>query len=181
MSLGQSKAGPLRVHTWPEKILKVPCREVEEVDDTIRKLLDEMLVLMRIHDGVGLAGNQAGLSLRLVVIEANDRTFKLVNPRIVRREGEINFSEGCLSFPGLELLVKRSKKIWVKALSEKGEPLDLEIEGVMAVVFQHEIDHIDGIPFIERVSLWQKIKASSKLKEIARRTKDELSKQKQKS
>ncbi|MBD3263580.1 MAG: peptide deformylase [Candidatus Omnitrophica bacterium] len=175
------KKTKLRIHTWPEKILRCRCREVKEVNEEIRSLLDEMHSLMLIKGGVGLAANQAGIGLRLIVIETEDRLFKLVNPRIVKRTGKIYFKEGCLSFPGLELNIKRSHKAWVIALDEKGEKLELETEGILAVVFQHEIDHINGTGFIERASLREKIKAYPQLRKIIRRTKRELRKQRKKS
>ncbi len=171
----------LRIHTWPEGILKKKCKKVTAVDDTIRAYFDEMLTLMRVSGGVGLAANQAGLDLSLIVAEYQDRTYKLINPRIIRRQGSISFVEGCLSFPGLELEVKRSQKVWVRALDEKGVSVVLETEGFLAVVFQHEIDHINGIAFIDRISLWQKLKAAPKLKLITRKTKNGLSKQEKKS
>jgi peptide deformylase len=171
----------LRIHTWPDKILRKKIKAVTEFNESIVELLDEMLALMRVADGAGLAGNQVGLDLQLIVIEAEDRIFRLANPCIVKREGELVFLEGCLSFPDLELNIKRSRRIWVNAYDEKGEKVELEIEGVWAVVFQHEIDHLNGIGFIERASSWQKIKNYPRLKLIIKRTKDELRKQRKKS
>jgi len=156
----------LRIHTWPEKILKKKCKKVEKVNDRIRELLDEMLSLMRVNSGVGLAANQAGLDLNLIVIEFEGNVYKLVNPRVVKAEGLICFREGCLSFPGLEVDVKRHKKILVKALDEKGSPLNLDAEDVLAVILQHEIDHIRGVVFIDRISLWQRLKSLPKLRAI---------------
>ncbi len=167
----------LRIHTWPEKILRKACRHVEDVDDRIRKLLYDMLVLMRVGDGAGLAANQAGIDLKLIVVEVGNQIFKLVNPQIVKREGTLSFQEGCLSFPGLELEVSRSNKVWVEALNERGESVNIEAEGILAVVFQHEIDHIDGTVFIDKVSVWQRLAAFGQLHEIKRRTKSGLSKQ----
>ena len=170
----------LRIHTWPEKILKKKCELVRSVDDEIRTHIEDMLALMRISGGVGLAANQAGLDLSLVVIEFEGRIFKLVNPRIVKSEGAVSFLEGCLSFPGLELEVNRKNRVWVSALDDSGKALDLELEGFLAVVFQHEIDHINGVTFIDRVSFWQRLKAFPQLKMIVRRTKNRLSKQEKK-
>lgn len=171
----------LRIHTWPEEILKKECKRVGEVDDAIRAYFKEMIALMRVSGGVGLAANQAGLDLSLIVIEYQDRIFRLVNPRIIRGEGSISFIEGCLSFPGLEVEVRRSEKVWVRALDEKGASVVLEADGFLAIVFQHEIDHINGIPFIERISFWQRLKITPKLKLIIRRTKNGLRKQEKKS
>ena len=161
----------LKIHTWPDKILRTKCKDVTKVDDNIRSLLDEMLRLMRVFDGMGLAGNQAGLDLNLVVIEYEDQVLKLVNPKITKREGKITFREGCLSFPGLELDVKRANKIWVSAFNEKGEKVNIEAGGILAVVFQHEIDHGSGVLFIDKISFWQRFKVRSQLKRIKKQTK----------
>ncbi len=166
----------LRIHTWPENILRNRCRKVEKVDSQVKCLLDEMLSLMRVSGGAGLAGNQAGLDLSLVVIEIENRIFKLVNPEIIKREGSVSFHEGCLSFPGLELEVKRSKKVLVSALDHEGKPIKIEAEGFLAVIFQHEIDHIEGIAFVDRVSFWNRVKAYSKLRKIVQKTKNGLRK-----
>ena len=168
----------LRIYTWPEGILRKKCQRVGKVDEEIKCLLDEMLSLMRISGGAGLAGNQVGLDLSLIVIEVKNHIFKLVNPEITKREGSVSFPEGCLSFPGLELKVKRDNKIWVSALDEEGKPAEIEAEGFLAVIFQHEIDHIKGMAFIDRVSFWQRAKVYSKLRKIIQRTKDEVRKQK---
>ncbi|UCC95740.1 MAG: peptide deformylase [Candidatus Omnitrophota bacterium] len=166
----EAKGMKLRIYTWPEQILRKRCKDVLIVDDETRNILSEMYALMKIHKGIGLAANQAGINLRLIVVEAEDKVFKLVNPQITKREGRIALKEGCLSFPGLELEVKRAKKVWLSALSEKGEPIDIEAEDVLAVAFQHEIDHINGIEFIDRISFWQKFKVLPQLKKIKRRT-----------
>ncbi len=168
----------LRIHTWPEDILCKRSQKVGKVDEEVRCLLDEMLSLMRVSGGTGLAGNQAGLGLSLIVIEIENHIFKLVNPEIIKSEGSVSFPEGCLSFPGLELEVKRANKVWVSALNEEGKPVEIEAERFLAVIFQHEIDHIEGITFIDRVSFWKRIKAYPKLREIIRKTKDEVRNQK---
>jgi len=166
----------LRIHTWPEDILRNRCRKIEKVDEQVKHLLDEMFSLMLIGGGIGLAGNQAGLDLSLVVIENEGRIFKLVNPEITKREGSIKFPEGCLSFPGLELEVKRNRKVWVSALDQEGKPVEIEAEGFLAVVLQHEIDHIEGVAFIDRVSFWDRVKIYPKLRKIIQKTKNELRK-----
>jgi len=166
----------LRIHTWPEKILKTSSREVAEVTDDIRSKLDEMVILMGLNKGLGLAANQAGLDLRLVVIEFEDKIFKLVNPKIVKSEGSIKITEGCLSFPDIDIEIKRFNKVWVEALDETGQPLVIEADDILAVIFQHEIDHINGIPFIYRISFWQKLKIIPKLNRVKKATKDALRK-----
>ena len=170
----------LRIHTWPEGILGTRCQKINKVDDKTRELLDEILSLMRVSGGAGLAGNQAGLDLSLIVIEVENRLFKLVNPEITKREGSISFLEGCLSFPGLELEIKRANKIWVLALDENGKSIEIEAQGFLAVIFQHEIDHVEGTVFVDRISFWQKLKVYPKLRKIIRKTKNGLRKQKEK-
>ena len=167
----------LRIHTWPEKILRKNCKQIEKVDDKIRKILYDMLVFMRLGDGAGLAANQVGFDLRLIVVEVGNQIFKLVNPQIVRCEGIMSFQEGCLSFPGLVLEIERSNKVWVTALDERGESVNIEAEGILAIVLQHEIDHIDGKVFIDKASIWQRLAAFGKMQTIKRRTKNGLSKQ----
>ena len=116
----------LKIQIWPSKILKQRCKKVDVVDDEIRQILDDMLQLMRESKGIGLAANQAGLDKRLVVIEIEDKIIKLVNPRILSKEGHMKFREGCLSFPGLDLDVIRASKILVEALDAQGKPLRFE-------------------------------------------------------
>ncbi len=162
----------LKIHLWGESILRKKCRKVENVDDGIRSTLNEMYSLMKISDGVGLAANQAGIDLQLIVIEFKNDIFKLVNPRIIKKEGSIRFDEGCLSFPGLTLNVKRAEKVWVSALDDKGNPLDIEASGILAVILQHEIDHINGIVFIDRIPFMERLKIRGRLREIRRQAKD---------
>lgn len=161
-------ATKLRIHTWPDKILKKKCSAVKKVNADTRRILDEMYDLMLQQNGVGLAANQAGLDLQLIVIQVKDRLFRLINPRIIKKQGKVVFSEGCLSFPNLELKIERFEHVWISALNEDGEKVDLEAEGILAVIFQHEIDHINGISFIERVPFLQRVLVRSKLKKIVR-------------
>ncbi|MDD4955061.1 MAG: peptide deformylase [Candidatus Omnitrophica bacterium] len=167
----------LRIYTYPERILSKKCRKVEVIDDRIRKLFDEMRLLMIEAKGVGIAANQVGIDLSMALIEFDDKIFKIVNPKILKKEGKVKFLEGCLSFPGLEVEICRAKKVWVSYTSEKNEPVDLELEGIPAIVFQHEIDHLNGVLLSDRISLWKKVKVSPKLKKIKKDTKNELSKQ----
>lgn len=162
----------LRIHTWPEKILRKKCKKVKRVDDSIRRNLAEMLTLMQITEGFGLAGNQAGLNAALVVVEVKDHLFKLVNPKIIKQEGSISFTEGCLSFPGLEIDIKRANKIWISALDEQGKAIKIETEGLISVIFQHEIDHIEGKVFIDRISFLKRLQIAPKLQAIIRKTKN---------
>ena len=156
----------LKIRVWPDPILRKKCKPVEAINDDVRAALEEMRILMHIHNGIGLAANQAGLDMQMVVCETRGCLFKLINPQITQAEGEVKFGEGCLSFPGIELDVKRAKKVFVEALDENGKPIKFWIDDVLAIVLQHEIDHVNGIPFIYRVSAWQRLKISAKLKAL---------------
>ncbi len=170
----------IKIRTWPDKILLSKCKKVDAVNENIRQILNGMYSLMHENKGVGLAANQAGLNSRLIVIEAEDKFFKLINPCIVKKEGKISILEGCLSFPGLELEIKRAKKVWVRSLDEKGEPLDLEAEGVLAIIFQHEIDHLNGIVFIDRLPFWKRLSVLAQLRNIKKIFRDGLRQQNKK-
>ncbi len=156
----------LRIHYWGEKILRKRCRPVKEVSYEVKHLLDEMYSLMKVAGGMGLAANQAGVDLQLIVIEYDESVFKLVNPRIIKKEGTIEFEEGCLSFPGINLKIRRANRVVVSALDDKGSPVDIEATGILAVAFQHEIDHINGIVFIDRIPFIERLKLKAKLDEI---------------
>jgi peptide deformylase len=156
----------LKIHKWPDRILTKQSAKIEKPGQDTKDILDQMYILMKASGGVGLAANQVGLAMQLIVIEAGGEIYKLINPKITKREGSITLQEGCLSFPGIELEVKRSHKVFIEALDQKGKSVSLKPEGVLAVVFQHEIDHINGVTFIDRVSFWQRLKISSKLKKI---------------
>ncbi|OQX86259.1 MAG: peptide deformylase [Candidatus Omnitrophica bacterium 4484_70.2] len=127
---------------------------------------------MKEKGGIGLAANQAGLDLKLVVIDIppfktnKNIVFKLINPKILKKEGRRKFEEGCLSFPNLSLTIKRAERVWVEALDERGKILNLEAKGILSIVLQHEIDHINGIVFIDRLSFWERVKILPKLRKL---------------
>jgi len=156
----------LRIHTWGEPVLRKKTRRVQVVDAKIRRLLDEMAVLMTIKDGIGLAANQAGLDLQMLVVAHKDKIIKLVNPCIIQKDGRIKSCEGCLSFPGIDLHIVRSSKVAISALDENGQQLNIEAKGVLAVVFQHEIDHLNGVLFIDRAPLLERLKVTPLLNKI---------------
>lgn len=118
----------------------------------IQKLISDMLETMVKNNGVGLAAPQVGKSLRLCVIQVDDETYVLINPRITYKSYlKETCQEGCLSFPGKFLPIQRHKKVRVKALNEHGEEVTVKAQGLLSRALQHEIDHLDGKVFIERV------------------------------
>ncbi len=158
----------LKLRIWPDKILRTKCKAVTNPDANIRRILDQMYTIMKINRGIGLAATQVGLDICCIIVEAEDRVFRLLNPKIIKKEGTQIFEEGCLSFPGLSLRIKRARSVWVTAMDEWGDPLDIEAEGLLAVVFQHEIDHINGIVFIDRIPLWERMKILPVLRKMER-------------
>lgn len=163
------KKTALKLQLYGKKILRQKAKEVEEITPAVRSYLDEMLELMRAAGGMGLAANQAGLDLRLVVIEAEEKVWKIINPQITKAKGKITFEEGCLSFPGINLKIKRAAEVWVDFLDSDGNKISLKAEGILAVAFQHEIDHLDGILFIDHASYLDRLKITSKLLEIKKK------------
>jgi peptide deformylase len=142
---------------YPEPVLERPGEPVTEFNDELQMLVDDMFESMYAAKGIGLAAPQIGLSKRLTVI---DLSFKerpedkivLVNPKIISREGKQYEEEGCLSLPEIREKVSRAAKVRVRAQNVKGEWLEIEGEELLARAFQHEIDHLDGILFIRRLS-----------------------------
>lgn len=127
--------------------------ELDEINDDFRKLLDEMVVTMRLANGVGLASNQVGIARRFFVMEVDDVVKKCINPELLEYiEKEVKIDEGCLSIPGIFKKVSRADKIKVKYLNENAVEVVEELEGLWAKVFQHELDHINGMMFIDRLT-----------------------------
>ena len=138
---------------YGDPILTTPTEEVEEIDDEIRQLVEDMFETMYDAPGVGLSANQVGSPYRVAVVDISmgenpDDKVVLINPVIIEREGEQSAIEGCLSFPEIEVEVPRPERIVVRALNLEGEQVELEAKNMLARVFCHEIDHLDGEVFI---------------------------------
>ena len=134
-----------------DPILRKMSREVKEINERIEILLEDMLDTMYEKEGVGLAAPQVGVLRRVVVIDIGDGAIKLINPVIIEQEGEDIDVEGCLSVPNRVGTVKRPKRVKVKYLDEYGEEKIIEGKGLLAKAFCHEIDHLDGILFIDKI------------------------------
>ncbi len=138
-----------------DEILRKKCKEVKDVDDRIREILDDMAeTLHSTPNGAAIAANQLGILKRLVVIDMGDGLIKLVNPVIIEASGEQVVVEGCLSFPDKVGRLVRPQTVAVKALNENGEAVTLTGTDDMAKCFCHEIDHLDGICFVDKVFEW---------------------------
>ncbi len=137
-----------------DEILKKKSREVEVIDDKIRELIEDMVETMHKYDGVGLAAVQVGILKRVIVIDIYDEKtpiVKLVNPVIIKQKGEREVEEGCLSFPNKFAKVKRPTEVVVEGLNEKGEKVKIKATELLAQALCHEIDHLNGITFVDRM------------------------------
>jgi peptide deformylase len=141
-----------------DEILRKKSREVAEVNDRIVTLIDDMWETLEENNGIGLAAPQVGV-LRRVVVIATDKEedsdgvrVELINPKLVEAEGEVEADEGCLSIPGFVGAVKRPTRVTVEALDRRGDTFTMEAEGLLAKAVCHEIDHLDGILFVDKAS-----------------------------
>ncbi len=135
-----------------DKRLRTRCPRVPKIDSSIQQLIDDMVDTMREAPGIGLAAPQVGVLLRLIVCEVDENLHCLVNPEIIRLEGEQVGNEGCLSIPGYIGEVRRAERVVVKARNRGGKEVRIKAEGLLARCLQHEIDHLDGILFTDRLT-----------------------------
>lgn len=161
----------LPVLKYPDPRLHKVATKVERVDEEVRRLISDMAETMYAAPGIGLAATQVDVHRRIIVIDISDtrdelRTF--INPEILEKSGEAEWEEGCLSVPGIYEKVQRAQKVRVRALDARGEPYTLEAEDLLAVCIQHEIDHLDGKIFIERLSRLKQQRILSRLKKQMR-------------
>ena len=141
----------IRYHQEKDTILRKKSKIVKAVDEKILELLEDMAETMYQEDGVGLAAPQIGILKRLVVIDVGEGLIKLINPVIIEANGEQQGIEGCLSVPGVSGEVIRPQKVRIEAQNEKGEYIELEGEDLLARAFCHELDHLEGILFIDKM------------------------------
>ena len=148
----------LEILTRGNPRLHVKAKKVGRVDDSVRRLMDDMVETMGQNHGVGLAATQVGVHQRVIVMKVENHLYTLANPEILKREGEQTGYEGCLSVPGLIGEVTRAEKVVAKALNRQGKSVKIKAEGLLARCIQHEIDHLDGVLFLERVTSLDRIR-----------------------
>ncbi len=145
----------LEIKKYPDSILKEKAEPVSEFDAGLQKLIDDMIETMYAAPGIGLAANQVGVLKQLIILDVfkddESSLLVLINPEIVCKEGETGSEEGCLSIPDYITVVKRAEKVKVKALDRHGEPVEVEGDGLLARALQHEIDHLNGFLFVDRI------------------------------
>lgn len=140
----------LEIRKIGDPVLKLKAKKVEKIDDNVKKLINDMIETMKFSNGVGLAAPQVGVSLRIVVVDYDEKPMAFINPEIIEEEGENVDYEGCLSVPGIEVPVKRAEKVVFKAQDINGRVKKYRASGLFARIIQHEIDHLDGILIIDK-------------------------------
>lgn len=147
----------LEIRRYPDPVLNKKAGPVEEINGKLQALIDNMVETMYAAPGIGLAAPQVGETKRLIVVDVSTKEEKhpllvLINPMIISFEGRIDSEEGCLSVPGYTSTIKRAERVLVKGVDREGRSMEVEATGLLARVLQHEIDHLDGILFVDRMS-----------------------------
>ena len=162
----------LKLHTYPDDVLRQKCRKVMAVDDKMRRFLDDMLETMYADKGCGLAAPQVGVTQRVIVLDPNPsdddlnarQPMYLVNPEIIwHSEETVLFNEGCLSLPEQRAEVERFERVRVRFLDYAGTEREILADDLLAIILQHEIDHLDGILYIDHISRLKRTRLLHKL------------------
>ncbi|CAD7848896.1 MAG: Peptide deformylase (EC 3.5.1.88) [Olavius algarvensis Delta 4 endosymbiont] len=165
----------LDIITYPDKRLRRKAAPVETVDDEVRQIIADMAETMYAAPGMGLASVQVGIDKRIIIYdisgpEDNPKLEVLVNPEIVESEGaQLSESEGCLSVPDFRSDVNRFERVKVEALDRDGQPVEIDTDGLHAIVLQHEIDHLDGVLFIDKISALKREMYKRKVKKALKK------------
>jgi peptide deformylase len=163
----------LKIRIFPDPVLRKKTSSVKQVNQTHRDNLGLMAKSMYANSGIGLASPQVGLDESMIVVDIGSGLYKLINPKIVKKEGRQALEEGCLSVPGICIKVKRAKKIQVHALDEYAKPVIIDAENLLACVLQHEIDHLKGKLLVDYASFFERLKIRKKLDDLKKRLKNE--------
>lgn len=156
---------------FPDPRLRKHAEPVTEVDDAIRKIVDDMFETMYTAPGIGLAATQVNIQKRIIVVDVSkdqDQPMVFINPEILERRGEEEMEEGCLSVPGFYETVRRADAVRVRALGRDGKPFEIEADGLLAVCIQHELDHLEGKLFVDYISPLKRQRIKAKLEKQAR-------------
>lgn len=162
----------LPIRQYPDPVLREVCEAIDEVDDELRELVADMVETMHDAPGIGLAAPQVGITRRLAVIdlgggEEESEVFVLLNPEIVESQGRATDTEGCLSIQDLTEKVTRPEFVTLRAQNLDGDTYELEADGLLARAIQHELDHLDGVLFVDRLRGLRRERAKRRLKKLA--------------
>jgi peptide deformylase len=164
----------LEILKYPHPLLKRPSEKVDRINEETRKLIQDMIETMYHSNGIGLAACQIGIPRRIIVLDVSpidpqQNLFAMINPEVISEEGEIDHEEGCLSVPDCFEKVKRRERIRIKGISADGKEIEVFGEGILAFALQHEIDHLNGVLILDRVSRLKRDIYRSKLKKEKRK------------
>lgn len=141
-----------------DTVLRQKAKRVPSIDGSIQQLIDDMVETMRQADGIGLAAPQVGVPLRVIVLQMpEEELMAIINPEVVKRAGEREVTEGCLSVPGYAGEIKRSVSVTIKGLNRQGKAVRIKATGLMAQALEHELDHLDGVLFVDHVKSRDKL------------------------
>jgi peptide deformylase len=171
----------LEIRVFGDQVLRRRAKAIKKITESHARILSQMAQLMYDSEGVGLAAPQVGIDAAMVVVDAGSGLYKLINPRIVQRQGSQVLEEGCLSVPGVCLKVKRAREIVVVAQDENGGTLKIEAQDLLARIFQHEIDHLRGRLIVDYASILERFKIRRRLITLQRKTNEDLSESERKS
>jgi len=168
------QTGPMIIHTYPDPVLRERAKAVDDIDEDLLTLIDRMAETMYEAPGIGLAANQVGSLQRVVVYDLTPRdegrNLKvLINPEIVLAEGETHYEESCLSVMDYSADVVRHANVKVHGVDRKGRPVDVEADGLLAICLQHEIDHLNGVLYIDHISNLKRALYKKKLKKMMKK------------
>lgn len=156
----------LKIRVFGDPVLRKKAKPVNRITAEHRQILSQMAGCMYEGAGIGLAAPQIGISAQLIVADIGDGLYKLVNPKIVKKQGSQVMQEGCLSVPGVCIKVKRAKHVWIEAEDENNQSLKIQAKDLFACVLQHEIDHLKGKLIIDYASFIEKLRIKKKLKAL---------------
>jgi len=147
-----------KILVYPDPILRAKAKEIDNIDDRIIRLSDDMVETMQKEGGVGLAAPQIGVSLQIAVLQMpKEEPFAIINPKIIKRSGEREVAEGCLSVPGYQGEIMRSVSVTVKGIDRQGKAIRIKATGLMAQALEHEIDHLNGVLYIDHIESEDKL------------------------
>ncbi len=160
----------LKIKVFGDTVLRKKARSVNTVTSAHRDILARMSGLMYDSSGIGLAAPQVGISECMIVADIGSGLYKLINPRIVKKEGSQSMEEGCLSVPGVCIKIRRAKAVVVEALDENGKPVVIEAKDLLACVLQHEIDHLKGKLIVDYATFIERLKIKRKLNQLRKKS-----------
>lgn len=168
----RERAG-LKIRLFGDPLLRRKATSVKQMTSLQREILSKMAQAMYEGEGIGLAAPQVGIIEAMIVVDCGTGLYKLINPKIIKKEGHQALEEGCLSVPGVCIKVKRANKIKLQAEDEFAKPLEIEAEGLLSCCLQHEIDHLKGKLIVDYASFFQRLKMKKKLEDLKKRSKNE--------